>query len=101
MTDLCPYLELTDIKTSIKKTVIPKYVLNSHVEISSQILSGPSFGLLSLALRTTVTQPPTATITPSPSLILNCSCSNKGAIKQFETKATTPSGDTTEAGAKP
>jgi hypothetical protein len=86
---------------AITPTVMPRYVSNSHVLISFQISPGPSFGLSSFALSTTVTAPPTAITTPSASRILNGSFSMKGAIMQLEMRATTPSGETIDAGANP
>ena len=49
---------------------------------------------------TTITAPPMAQTIPKKSCILNFSFNANGAIMQFETKATVPSGATTEAGAK-
>ncbi len=48
-----------------------------------------------------MTAPATATTTPSASLSRNRSFSSNGAIIQFDTSATTPRGDTIEAGANP
>jgi hypothetical protein len=98
---LSPYLLLATMSIAMTPTVTPRYVSNSHVLINFQISPGPSFGLLSLALSTTVTAPPTAIITPSASRFRNGSFSMKGAIMQLEIKATTPSGETIDAGAKP
>lgn len=98
---LSPYLLLAETSATITATVMPKYVSNSHVLIKLQISSGPSLGLLSLALRTTVTAPPTATKTPRASRFRKGSLSMKGAMMQFEMRATTPSGETMDAGAKP
>ena len=85
----------------MRKTVMPRYVSNSQLVISCHISSWSSLGLLSLALSTTVTQPATATNTPRPSLFRNGSCSIRGATRQLDISATTPRGDTIDAGAKP
>src|SRR5205823_4050143 len=98
---LCPYLLLAAISPRMTAQVIPKYVSNSHVPINSQISSGPNLGLLLLADSTTVTAPATATNTPSPSRFLKGSFSIIGAIMQFDMRATTPRGETTDAGANP
>jgi hypothetical protein len=85
----------------IKTTVTARYVSNSQVAMSLQIFCGPNFGLFSLALNTTVTAPPTAITTPKKSLHRNISFMKNGAMMQFEMMATTPSGETILAGAKP
>lgn len=63
--------------------------------------SGFSFTSSVLALRTTVMTPATATTTPQKSRWRKRSLNISGAIMQLEMRATTPSGDTMEAGAKP
>lgn len=66
-----------------------------------QTSCGPSRRSSVFALRTTVTAPPTATSTPQKSRSRKASWRRSGAMIQLEIKATTPNGETIEAGAKP
>lgn len=98
---LLPYLGLAQSRAPIKDKVTAPYISNSIVVIASMISCDPSFRSSVLALSTTVTAPPTATKTPQKSRKRNLSFSMNGAITQFEISATTPNGDTIDAGAKP
>ena len=81
--------------------VIPRYSSNSHLVIELQISSGPILSSEFLALKTSVTTPAMAIKTPQASRCRNRSFSSHGAIMQLEIRATTPNGDTIDAGAKP
>lgn len=69
--------------------------------MASHTSCGSSFVSCWFALSTTVTTPPTAIATPQKSRCRNVSLNSIGAIMQFDIRATTPSGDTIDAGAKP
>jgi hypothetical protein len=71
------------------------------VVIASHTSCGPSLVSSVFALSTTVTAPRMAMMTPQKSRWRNVSLKKMGAMTQFETRATTPSGLTMEAGAKP
>src|SRR5437667_710660 len=96
-----PYLPLAHINTAINDTVTAKYTSNSHLEIASHISCGPNFVSCCFALQTTVTAPATAITTPHKSRCRNLSLSMIGAITQLDISATTPRGDTMDAGANP
>lgn len=71
------------------------------VVMAPQTSWGPSLVSSVFALRTTVTAPVMAIRTPQKSRWRNTSLKRSGAMTQLETRATTPSGLTMEAGAKP
>ena len=71
------------------------------VVMASHTSWGPSFVSSVLALSTTVTAPVMAMMTPQKSCWRKTSLKTMGAMTQLETRATTPSGLTMEAGAKP
>jgi hypothetical protein len=96
-----PYLGLAHIRRAMRLAVIPIYTSNAVVVMASHTSCGSSFVSVWFALRTTVTAPVTAITTPQKSRVRKTSLKKIGAITQFEIKATTPSGDTMEAGAKP
>ena len=85
----------------MRAPVSPRYNRNSHLVIAPQTSFGPNLVSELSALNIIVTTPPTAIITPKRSRIRNRSLSMHGAIMQLEISATTPRGDTMEAGAKP
>jgi hypothetical protein len=71
------------------------------VVMASHTSCGPSLVSSVWALKTTVTAPVMATMTPQKSCWRNTSLKKMGAMMQLDTRATTPSGLTMEAGAKP
>lgn len=99
--DRCPYLGLAHTSRAMREHETAMYILNSNVVMAFQTSWGASFVSSVLALITTVMAPATATTTPQKSRWRNTSLKKMGAMTQFETSATTPSGDTIDAGAKP
>ena len=98
---LCPYLGLAHIKTAMSEQVTATYISNSIVVMAFHTSCGSSLVSWVFALRTTVTAPAIAMMTPQKSRFRKTSLKSKGAMTQFEINATTPSGLTMDAGAKP